>query len=157
MTKLSNLYQAFVLSLLTIFTKGHAWALSVQQRVQNNPIERRLMKASAAGTFVGLTLLTSTAHADVGIAGMIDTAAQQGDSAKSSFGKLFAAVGFILAGWGGLNWWKKSKEGENSRITGTQIWGPIVAGAVLGATGFVLIKAGETIGISSSQQGALPS
>lgn len=156
MTTISKWYQALILSLLSVITKTHAWALSVQHRAEKNPTERRLMKASAATTFVGLTLMVSTAHA-TGLAGMVDTGATQADSMKSSAGKIFAAFGFILAGWGGLNWWKKSKEGENSRITGTQIWGPIVAGAVLGATGFVLIKAGETIGISSSQQGALPS
>lgn len=149
-------YHLLTLAVIAKLVKVHVWALAWQQKVQDNPFERRLMKASAGTTFLSLFLLTSTAHADGGLAAMVETGANQGEAIKGSAGKLFAAVGFCLAGWGGYNWWVKSKEGENSRIKGSQIWGPIVAGAVLGATGYVLIKAGETIGIQGSSQGQLP-
>ncbi|MBY9629176.1 hypothetical protein KUU78_31185 (plasmid) [Pseudomonas aeruginosa] len=120
------------------------------------PRERRIMLASAAMTFTGLCVATA-AHADgQGIAGMVDTAAQQGDSIKTNLGKLFAVVGFGGAGYGGYNWWRKGKEGEHSQIKGGQIFVPILAGAALGATGFVMIKAGETVGIQSSSQGQIP-
>ncbi|HHV7525240.1 TPA: DUF6750 family protein [Burkholderia orbicola] len=121
------------------------------------PRERRIMMASAAMTFTGLFVATAAhAQATTGIAGMVDSAAQQGDSIKTNLGKLFAAVGFGGAGYGGYNWWRKGKEGEHSQIKGGQIFVPILAGAALGATGFVMIKAGETVGIQSSSQGALP-
>lgn len=120
------------------------------------PRERRIMLASSAITFTGL-FVTSAAHADgQGIAGMVSTAAQQGDSMKTSAGKLFAAVGFGGAGYGGYNWWRKGKEGDHSQIKGGQIFIPILAGAALGATGYTMIKAGETVGIQSSSQGAMP-
>jgi len=143
-----------LLSLLVL--KVHVWALSVQQSVASKPFERSLMQLSAATTVGGLFFVTSAAHADGGLASMVDVGAAQGDSIKTNAGKLFAVGGFIGAAVGSWNWWKKGKEGENSRITGNQIWVPIVAGAALGATGFMLIKAGETIGIASSSQGQLP-
>lgn len=120
------------------------------------PRERRIMMASAAMTFTGLFVATAAHAQSNGIAGMVDTAAQQGDSIKTNLGKLFAAVGFGGAGYGGYNWWRKGKEGEHSQIKGGQIFVPILAGAALGATGFVMIKAGESVGIQSSSQGALP-
>lgn len=122
-----------------------------------SPRQRRLMLASAVITGGGLCLATS-AHAAPGdgIAGMVDTAATQGTSIKASLGKLFAAGGFGAAGFGSYNWWRKGKEGEQSHIKGGQIFIPILAGAALGATGFMMIKAGESVGVSASDHGVVP-
>ena len=120
------------------------------------PRARRIMLASAAVTFTSLCVATA-AHANgQGIAGMADTAAQQGELIKTSAGKLFAAGGFVGAAYGGYNWWRKGKDGEHSQVKGSQIFVPIMAGAVLGSIGYVMIKAGETVGIQSSAQGQLP-
>ena len=120
--------------------------------------ERKLMLASAVITGSGLLLATSAhAAAGDGIAGMFDTAATQGTSIKGSLGKLFAAGGFGAAGYGGYNWFRKGKEGEQSHIKGGQIFIPLLAGAALGATGFVMIKAGESVGVSSTDHGVVPS
>lgn len=118
--------------------------------MEGRPVrERRLMMASACITFIGLYFVSAAAHAaGEGLAGMFDTAAQQGDSIKTSLGKIFAAGGFAGAGYGGYNWWRKGKEGDHSQITGGQVLVPILGGAVLGATGFVLARGGETIGIN---------
>lgn len=141
--------------------KAHVSLMVKSMECAQSPRQKRLMMASAAVTFTGL-FVANAAHAAAeggatgGIAGMVDTAAVQGDSIKASLGKLFAAVGFGGAGYGGYNWWRKGKEGEQSQIKGSQIFVPLLAGAALGATGFVMIKAGETVGIQSSSQGALP-
>ena len=120
------------------------------------PRERRIMLVSAAATFTGLCV-TTAAYADgKGLASMVEEAAQQGDSIKTNAGKMFAAGGFVGAAYGGYNWWRKGKEGEHSQIKGSQILVPILAGAVLGAIGYVMIKVGETVGIQSSSQGQLP-
>jgi predicted transporter len=135
---------------------GRAYAaLTVKAaQCQASPFERRVMAISAAATF-GVLALAGAAHAE-GIAEMVEKAADQGESIKESLGKIFAALGFAGAGLGGYNWWRKGKEGDHSQIKGSQIFVPILAGAALGAIGFVMIKAGETVGISGSSQGALP-
>lgn len=137
--------------------KAHISLLSKCGEYAQSPRHRRLVMASAAATFATL-FVAEAAHAQTtgGIAGMAGTAATQGDSIKGSLGKLFAAVGFGGAGYGGYNWWRKGKEGEQSQIKGSQIFVPLLAGAVLGATGFVMIKAGESLGIQSTSQGQLP-
>ncbi|GGM26096.1 DUF6750 family protein [Pseudomonas asuensis] len=132
----------------------HGSLLARAEKWNQNPRERAIYKTSAAFTLVGLTL-SNSAHAD-GFADMFNISAEQGDQIKESAGKLFAAAGFGGAGVGGYNWWRKGKEGEQSQIKGGQIIWPLVGGAALGATGFMLIKAGETVGIASSEQGALP-
>jgi hypothetical protein len=123
----------------------------------HSPRQRNLMLASAIVTGGGLLLATS-AHAAPGdgIAGMLDTAATQGTSIKASLGKLFAAAGFGAAGFGSYNWWRKGKEGEQSHIKGGQVFIPILAGAALGATGFMMIKAGESVGVSATDHGVVP-
>jgi len=140
--------------------KAHVALLAKCDVYMQDPRQRRLVMASAAVTFTSLCV-ADIAHAQAtgagGIAGMADVAATQGDSIKTSLGKLFAAAGFGGAGYGGYNWWRKGKEGEQSQIKGGQIFFPLVGGAVLGATGYVLIKAGESVGIGASSQGALPS
>lgn len=115
--------------------------------------QRQLMRATAAVTFIGVTI--SSAHAD-GLADMVSHSADQGDSVKTNLGRLFSAVGFGGAGYGGWNWWRKGKEGEQSQIKAFQIVGPLLGGMALGATGYFLVKAGETIGVSGSSQGQLP-
>lgn len=113
-----------------------------------SPRERRLMLISAGVTFLGLMLVTSSAHAaGEGIAGMFDTAATQSESAKKSLATIFKFAGLGCAGYGGWNWFRKGKEGDHSQISGNQIVTPIMGGAALGATGFVLARGGETIGI----------
>lgn len=135
--------------------KIHVAFMNKVMQFSENPRERRLMMASAVLTCTSL-ILASAAHAEGGIAGMVSTAADQGDSIKTNAGKLMAAVGFVGAGYGGYNWWRKGREGEQSHIKGGQIFVPILAGAALGATGFVMLRAGESVGIQPSSQGALP-
>jgi len=75
---------------------------------------------------------------------------------KERLRKIFAVLGFGGAGYGGMNMWKKTQQGENSRVTGTQIWGPMLGGAALGATGFMMVATGEPEGIDAGQQGVVP-
>lgn len=136
---------------------AHLALLASATEYAQTPRQRKLMLASAVITGGGLLLATS-AHAAPGdgIAGMVNTAATQGTSIKASLGKLFAAGGFGAAGYGSYNWFRKGKEGEQSHIKGGQIFIPILAGAALGATGFMMIKAGESVGVSASDHGVVP-
>ncbi|KAA8697188.1 hypothetical protein F4W70_28490 [Pseudomonas cannabina] len=136
-----------------VVRKAHVHLITKTDEYSQHPVQRRIMLASA-GITMG-TMFVAQAHA-AGFADMGNTAAEQGDSLKESFGKLFAVLGFGGAGWGGMNMWKKTQQGENSRITGTQIWGPLLGGAALGATGFMMTTAGETVGIAAGQQGVVP-
>lgn len=146
-------------AVLGMTRKAHYTLLNKCEEYSHSPIQRRVMMASALISFG--TLMTVEAHAQAaggggGLAGMVDTASVQGDAMKASIGKIFAAFGFAGAGYGGYNGWRKSKEGEQSQIKAMQIIGPLLGGAALGATGYVMIKAGESMGITSSQQGGLP-
>lgn len=136
---------------------AHLWLLEKAAECAQVPRQRKLMLASAVITGGGLLLATS-AHAGPGdgLAGMVDVLATQGTSVKSSFGKLFSAGGFCSAGAGIYNGWRKGREGEQSHIKVGQIFIPIVAGAALGATGFMMIKAGESVGVSASDHGVVP-
>ncbi len=146
-------------AVLGLTRKAHFSLLKKCEQYSQSPVQRRVMLASALVTFGALA--TAEAHAQAagggGLAGMLDTGATQGDSMKAAFGKIFAAVGFVGAGYGGYNGWRKSKEGEQSQIKAMQIVGPLLGGAALGATGFVMLRAGESLGIAGGQQGELPS
>lgn len=152
------------MNIRTIWSKTNVAMLSAQMRLQMvcdryaaSPRERRLMLGSATVVCCGLLLSTSaSAQTAGGVAGMVNTAGVQADSIKLSLGKVFAAAGFGGAGFGGWNWWRKGKEGEQSHIKGSQIFVPILAGAALGAIGFVMIKAGESVGIQATDLGKVP-
>ena len=134
--------------------RGHIRLLTKAEEYKANPMQRGLMFMTA-GLTMSTLLVTKTAYAD-GLAGMAEKGSEQGDSVKESLGPIFLALGFAGAAFGGMNMWKKTQQGENSRITGTQIWGPLLGGAALGATGFMMTTAGETVGIDAGQQGVIP-
>ncbi|HET9644743.1 MAG TPA: DUF6750 family protein [Burkholderiaceae bacterium] len=136
-----------------LYVKATVRAGQLANRQWEHPWQGQLMRATAGVTLLGL--VAKSAHAD-GVADMVTKAADQGDVIKTNAGRLFAAGGFGGAGYGGYHWWRKGKEGEHSQIKAGQIVWPIVGGAVLGATGYVLIKAGETVGIAGSSQGQIP-
>ncbi|AXQ51001.1 hypothetical protein DZC31_30275 (plasmid) [Stenotrophomonas rhizophila] len=121
-----------------------------------DPRQRRIAVASAAFTLGALTFSTGAAADGDGFAGMLDTAGAQADSGTNSFAKILKFIGFGAAAFGGFNWWKKGQDGARSDIKASQIFMPIVAGAVIGGIGFVLGKAGETIGVSTSTYGQIP-
>lgn len=137
--------------------RAHVALTTLYSRLDNkqweHPWQRSLMKATAGVTVLGLC--ATSAHAD-GVADLVSHGADQGDAVKTYAGRLFAAIGFIIASYGGFNWWKHGKEGEQTQIKAKQIYGPIMGGMALGATGYLLVKAGETIGVAGSSQGALP-
>lgn len=137
--------------------KAHVRLLDRHVRYASSPVQQRLMGTSAAIVCCGLLFATSAnAQQSDGLAGMVTVAGDQADTMKSAFGKIFAALGFGVAGTGGWNWYRKGKEGEQSHIKGQQIIVPIAAGAALGAIGFVMIKAGESMGIQRSDLGVVP-
>lgn len=135
----------------------YAALLEKQAQCAQSPRQRRLMMISAALTGGGLAF-ASAAHADTssGLAGLFHVGTTQAASIKTDLGVVFAALGFGGAGFGGINWIKKGREGEHSQVKAGQIYVPILAGAALGAIGFVMIKSGETVGIDGSSHGVVP-
>ncbi|RSZ55247.1 hypothetical protein HF313_22905 [Massilia atriviolacea] len=137
--------------------QAHLRLTATRDAMSGSSREHRLMLVSAAIVCGGLLVATAaSAQGSDGIAGLVNKAGTQADSVKLSLGKVFAAAGFAGAGFGGWNWWRKGKEGEQSHIKGSQIFVPILAGAALGAIGFVMIKAGESVGIQRSDMGVVP-
>lgn len=120
-----------------------------------DPREKRIMLATAAIT-TGTLFFSTAASADGGWAGMFNTGANQADAIKTNFGKLLGLGGLISGSVGGWNWYKKGSEGDRSDIKPKQIFGPIVAGAALGSISFILMRTGETVGISASEYGQVP-
>lgn len=86
-----------------------------------------------------------------GIGEMAVTAAGQSDQVKEATKRILQGVGVLSGGYGGYNWFRKGKEGENSRITGGQITVPILAGAGMGAISFLINTAGQTVGMPAVQ------
>nr|WP_229653877.1 hypothetical protein [Pseudomonas syringae]QOU99758.1 hypothetical protein [Pseudomonas syringae pv. actinidiae] len=136
-----------------VVRRGHIRLVTKAEEYKANPVQRGIMLMSA-GLTLSTLFVTKAAYAD-GWAGMAKKGEEQGSSIKESLGPILLALGFAGAGFGGMNMWKKTND-ENSRITGKQIWGPMVAGAALGGTGFMMTTAGETVGISGSEFGKVP-
>ncbi len=148
-----NMWNPFA-AVSNLMRRAHIALANTAISCTETPQQRRWLMASYAVTCVGL-FAASSAHAD-GVADMADKAAQQGDAITGSLAKLFKFGGFAGAGYGGYNWWRKGKEGEQSHVKGSQIFVPILAGAALASTGFIMGKAGETVGVQTSAQGQLP-
>ena len=127
-------------------------AQSVVAECERHPISRAVMWASATVTFTGL-LLCDMARAD-GFADMLGHAADQSASGGQSVYRIGEFAGIVAVCYGGWNWFKKGQGGQHSDIKAGQIWIPMIAGAVLGSAAYMKRKAGETIGISSSNQGS---
>ncbi|MBI3903275.1 MAG: hypothetical protein HY306_10120 [Nitrosomonadales bacterium] len=135
--------------------KAHIALVMRVMQYTASPQQRFALLAGAATTTAAL-LFVRTAHAD-GFADMFGKASDQGDSIKESLGKIFAAAAFGFAGWGGYNLFRKNGDKSgHSPITTGQIIGPLLAGAMLGASGFMMLRAGETVGIEASSQGQVP-
>ncbi|MBS8270864.1 hypothetical protein DYI26_19350 [Halomonas litopenaei] len=118
--------------------------------------------ASRAAFFAGVAMATGAQSAmaqDGGFAGTASTVADQGSSIADSAGTIFMALGFVIAGWGGLNMYKRSRETRDDGQPQTpvmKIVGPWVAGALLAGTGAFMTLGGETIGIQESDYGNVP-
>lgn len=118
--------------------------------------------ASRAAFLSGALMATGTKSAmaaDGGFAGTADTLSDQFSATADSAGIIFMAAGFIIAGWGGANLFKRSRETRDDGQPQTpmmKIIGPWVAGALLAGTGVLMTLGGETLGIQESDYGNIP-
>lgn len=135
--------------------KMHVKMTVQRDAYMSNPRQRCLVLLGAAVAFGGVMFAAPTLAQNGGFASMGKEGAAQASSLKKSAGEIFAGLAVAFGGYGGMQAFKKSKEGEQSRVTIGQIVGPLVAGAVLGATSAVMLKAGETVGLQASQQGVV--
>lgn len=117
---------------------------------------------SRAAFFAGAAMVTvsqSSMAQEGGFAGTASTLEDQGSAIADSAGLIFVAVGFVIAGWGGLNMYKRSRETRDDGQPQTpvmKIIGPWVAGALLAGTGAFMTLGGETLGIQESNYGNVP-
>lgn len=121
----------------------------------NNPASRAAFLTGAYSVYG----IQAAVAQDGGFAGVGTTVAEQGTSLADSGSTIFMAVGFIIAGWGGLNMYKRSRETRDDgqpQTPVTKIVGPMVAGAVLAATGTFMKFGGETLGVDESNYGTVP-
>jgi hypothetical protein len=123
---------------------AHCNLVCAAPRLLHSDLGRFLMLMTFGA--IASLMLIDTAAAQ-GIAGMVETGARQADRVKAAASRIFGAGGLLAGGYGGYNWYKKGKEGENSRISGGQITVPILAGAGLGAISYLLKAAAQTVGI----------
>lgn len=129
-------------------------AVTRLQALAENPQQRNIILVTSALTSTLLTV--STAHAaSGGFAEMLDTAAEQGNSMQKSVANLAAAGGVFAIGAGLVKWYRRGNEGDHSQIKASHIVVPILAGVCLSALYFILDKAGETVGIQSSDRVAI--
>lgn len=151
-SKIRKTYQSIcVSSYCGIQTKADAL---MQHENMRSPLSRKLFAASFAFTTLGIAA-TRPAYADDGLAGVFSTGADQASSIKSSAGTIFMCVGIFFAAFGVKKWFDKGGEHGQSVKAG-HIYIPIIAGVGLGALGYVMKVAGETVGVSDSDYGDLP-
>ncbi|MNJ39632.1 hypothetical protein D3C77_345100 [compost metagenome] len=136
--------------------KAHIGLVAWCDKCAADPVQRRVMLTTAAVTFGTLAFSSGASASGEGFAGMLETGANQATSGTNSLAKIFKFLGFGGAAFGGFNWWKKGQDGARSDIKATQIFVPIIAGAVIGGIGFVLGKGGETVGMDTSTFGQVP-
>lgn len=126
----------------------------MQHENMRSPLSRKLFAASFTVTTLGFAA-TRPAYADDGLAGVFSVGADQASSIKSSVGTIFVVIGIFFAGVGVKKWFDKGGEhGQN--VKAGHIYIPIIAGVFLGALGYVMRVAGETVGVSDSDYGDLP-
>lgn len=118
-------------------------------------------KAAFAAGFASIAALNGAAHAQAtdGFASAANSGAQQASSIADSAGTVFMAVGFMLAGLGGLNMYKRSQERDNGGQAQTsmlKILGPFVGGAALAGTGIWMNMGSQTLGVNESGYGTVP-
>lgn len=126
----------------------------LQHENMRSPLSRKIFAVSFAVTTLGLAA-ARPAYADDGIAGVFSTGADQASSVKSSAGTIFMCIGVFFAAVGVKKWFDKGGEHGQSVKAG-HIYIPIIAGVGLGALGYVMRIAGETVGVSDSDYGDLP-
>ena len=116
--------------------------------------ERTIMGASASFTMIALSSTEALAQTTNGLAGMVTTAATQGSTIKTNLATIFEVFGFFTGIYGMFNLYRKSN--PQNHVTAQQVYIPIVAGAFMGAVGWLMMRAGETVGMPTGNQGVIP-
>lgn len=132
----------------TMVQQAHCALVCTMPRVLDSEIGR-LSVLVLVGAMVSLFLVDAAVAQ--GIGGMANTAAGQTDQVKEAAKRILQGLAVLTGGYGTYNWYRKGKEGENSRITGGQIMVPILAGAGMGAVSFLINTAGQTVGMPTVQ------
>ncbi len=125
------------------------------QVIAPTPAARKLYMAVYATSFACFMFIPS-AHAQQDIAASMNTAGNTVDATKTLFGKIGLAAGAVFGVIGGGKMYQKSREGENSQVKVMTIVGCFAAGVLSAGAGAVLLRAGASVGLQSSDYGTVP-
>ncbi len=128
---------------------------SVEQAVTSTPELKATYKAVYALAF-GLVLFAPMAHAQQSLGDSANTAGTTLDAFKALAGKAGIVLAVVFMIGAGLLMKKRSNEGDQSQVTWGKIGGAVIAAIVCGAGGALLLRAGASVGLQSSDYGSLP-
>ena len=85
-----------------------------------------------------------------------DTGAKTVDSGKNLMIKIGTAGGVLALLTAAALMYRRSKEGENSQVKVGMIFGLFLAGVIFAGGGALLLRAGGSVGLQSSDYGTVP-
>ena len=110
-----------------------------------------------AQLLVMLVLFTAPiAMAQQTLGDSFDTGAKTVDSGKNLMIKLGTAGGVLALLSAAALMYRRSKEGENSQVKVGMIFGLFIAGVIFAGGGALLLRAGGSVGLQSSDYGTVP-
>lgn len=116
----------------------------------------RALYAAVYGVSFALFMVVPCAHAQQTLGDSMNTAGQTVDAGKALAGKVGLGAGAVFGVSAGGKMYQKSKEGENSQVKATTILGLFLAAVCSAGAGALLLRAGASIGLQSSDYGTVP-
>ncbi|WP_017461380.1 hypothetical protein [Dyella ginsengisoli] len=127
----------------------------LERAVTGTPELKATYKA-VYGLTAALVLFAPMAHAQQSLGDSMNTAGQTVDAGKTLAGKIGIALAAVFMVSAGLMMRRRSNEGDQSQITWGKIGGAVIAAIICGAGGALLLRAGASVGLQSSDYGTLP-
>ena len=116
----------------------------------------KALYAAVYGSAFAFFMFIPTAHAQQSLGDSANSAGQTSDAFKTLAGKVGLLGGAAFGVGGGFKMHQKSKEGENSQVKMGTILGLFGAGVLSAGAGAILLRAGASIGLQSSDYGTVP-
>ncbi len=147
---------AIATSVLKAFVQLEVRQNSVARKAASSPATMAAYAAGYVATFSLLMLLPHAAHAQQTLGDSLNTAGSSVTAWQTFAGKVGLAGGAGMGVGGGFKMHQRSKEGENSQVKMGTIVGMFGAGVLSAGAGAMLLRAGATVGLQSSDYGSVP-